>query len=162
MNVGDLIEWQGKRWLVRKIDQSTETAFVVANDGQDTVVDSDADKRGECRVVCNPPRDWPFVVLTRRGRVLDVSRATPRGAVPLIRFVDWVKADDLQLGGSVFINPDLRLMYPDRLIVTDAGGPTSSVEIPRNFCSVKDKPPPRPSRSEREPKSIYDHFFDDE
>ncbi len=169
MESGDLLEWRGARWLVRRIDGQTRTAFLVSATGDDEVLGAD-EGPPTCQVICNPAKTWPFVTLpSRKTRLIGVSRLgiqdhsslrRDHREVPLTRLTDWVKADDLQQGGALFLNPALRLVYRDRLIALyeDRRLP---IEIPRDFRPVAQKIPIRKAQSER-PKSLYDHVMDDD
>lgn len=137
---GDLIQWLAKRWLVHKIDTSTLTAFVTSQDNQTSILGADEDQIGTCQVLCNPIVLWPCTTMPqkRRGRLVGICRATLRGEEPLAFLVDWVKMDDLQIGGSVFLNPELGLAFPDRLIAVYETG-RLPVDIPRGFVPLPRK-----------------------
>jgi hypothetical protein len=166
MDVGDLVRWQDKLWIVRKIDEAVATSFLESEDGATDVMDQDGDIAGLCQVVCNPVRDWPSAPLPskRSARLTGVSFS----GRPLVRFRDWVKLDEFQIGGVLLLNPELRFGYRDRLTVTyemSGSGRTSGfpVEIPRNFASLGIKqrrherqqalnaPPPPPK-----PPTVFD------
>lgn len=141
MEPGDLIQWHGQVWLVRKVDRELVTAVVESTDRRTEVLPSDADTTGACGIWCSPAREWPSAPLplcsfTRLGHVW-------RSTTELTRLLDWVKLDDFQIGGALYLHPDLQLGYGDRLTVTYLGSRNRrthrSVEIPRNFRSLADK-----------------------
>lgn len=141
MRLGDLIEWGGRRWIVRRVERQTRTA-IVHDGGQDveTIADDlDESKPEECRIIANPSETWPFVAIPQRtklGNLLSVSRPLVNGAViPLVRFQDWLIADPMQPGGAVFFNPALGLRLGDVLVATyQRGG--GRIQIPRDFLSA--------------------------
>jgi hypothetical protein len=143
---GDLIRWRGQVWLVRKVDVGLATAVVEAERNME-VIASDADSTPECEVWCKPAQQWPSAALpfrARSSRLVSVQRA---GAT-LNRFVDWVKLDDFQIGGALYLNPQLRLAYGDRLTVifSDPAGSlmTLPIDIPRNFLPSRERRPSVP------------------
>lgn len=175
MEVGDLIQWRDRVWIVRKIDETVATAFIEDADGHISVMDQDGDNTGECSMLCNPVRDWPSAPLPfkSRSRLVEVYRGTE----PLVKFQDWLKLDEFQIGGSLLLNPALSLGFGDRLIVvhTFYGSNTvtrSPVSIPRNFSSLAYKtqvlqaqiaatPPPPPPVVPRKP-NMFDLITDDD
>jgi len=132
---GDLIRWSGRVWLVRKVESELVTAIVESADGGTAILPSDTDRTGGCEVWCQPSRDWPSAPLPFRSlaRLVGVRRAT----TDLVRLHDWVKLDDFQIGGALYLNPTLDLSYGDRLTAVYSGPrnkqTTLPVEIPRNF-----------------------------
>lgn len=165
MNIGDLIEWDGKAWVVRKIDTALATAFLESSTGDTAVVSTDFKGAGS---LGSPPQDWPAAQLPskRLGRLVSVSTPTR----VLGKLTEWLKLDEFQIGGCLYLNPSLNLGYRDRLVAAYRN-PTGKlvsvpIEIPRNFVSatVKEEqarkaalPLPSPPR---EP-TIYDRILED-
>jgi hypothetical protein len=137
---GDLVRWKDQVWLVRKVEHGLATAIVESADRSTAVLPSDADKTGECLVWQRPALDWPSAPLPFRGtRLVGVRRVQ----TDLVRLVDWVKLDDFQIGGALYLNPMLDLQYGERLIVIYCGLRAREVqlpvEIPRNFLPLPRK-----------------------
>ncbi len=173
MQLGDLIDWGGRRWIVRRLERQTRTAIIHDGDrSSDTIPDNlDKTKPEECQVVANPPDDWPFVTLVQRpkfGRLKGIGRPHGQGEMTdLVCFQDWVMADPAQPGGAVFLNPLLNLQLGDLLLAIYERG-RARIPITREFLSTSEKkaraaaPPPEAPRI-----SIYDRlrrneFADDE
>lgn len=166
MEVGDLILWQDKTWLVRKIDEAVSTSFVEDISGSSAVLDQDGDTIGLCTVICSPARDWFSVMLPVKSR----SRLSQvwNGSTMLTRFQDWVRVDEFQLGGQLLLNPALNLGYGDRItaVFSILGSRIrvdhSPIDIPRHFSSMTSKiarlnaPPPK----EPEPPQLTPTFYD--
>lgn len=164
MRLGDLIDWTGKRWIVRRIERPTKTAII--HDGERTTEtlpdDLDQTNPNECQIVANPPDDWPVVTIAQRpkfGRLLRVSRPQLSGAVTdLVRLQEWVVPDPMQPGAAIFFNPLLNLRTGDLLLATYERG-IARVQIPRDFLSAHQKmerantPPPPAERL-----SVYDRL----
>lgn len=169
MDIGDLLEGNGSVWLVRKVDPDLKTGFLESPDGQLQVLGFEELETAGFKRWCNPTLDWPAAPLPqRRGRITTVQRASVRNPDPLGRLRDWVKLDDFQMGGVLYLNPALGLVYRDRLIVTYSVGGSKPdvrlpVEIPRDFVSRKAKvarqPPPAKPKG---PPTLFDHLLDDE
>jgi hypothetical protein len=141
MDIGDIISLNNERWLVTRVNESLSTALAerYTHVGiQTTVMDLDADNTGVCTVVCNPVLNWPSVQIpSKRGCEL-VS--IEWGATHLEPIRDWVKLDPFQIGGLVYLNPELSLGFRDRLTAVfrvRARGQNISApfEIPRFFES---------------------------
>jgi hypothetical protein len=165
IKVGDLIQWQSKRWLVYKVDPDTATAFVESQDNERQILGTEAD----CPVLCNPPNDWPGVTIPpRKGRLLRIQRAALTGPVSLSWLFDWAKMDEFQMGGTLYLNPELYLEYGDRLILcqrNNAGTQLSfPVEIPRDFqpFSQKKKARDQIAMEKRATADLYDHVRNDD
>lgn len=159
MEVGDLIRWKSKLWLVKRIDTGTATAFLESETHDRDILGTD----DPCEFLCNPARDWPSVTLPlRRGKVVGVGR----GVTPFMWLHDWVKMEEFQMGGKVFLNPKLRLSYGHRLTVTKDDQLSTSVDIPRDFHpaalkaarAVKAAPPP----PKREQQAYFDRLLEDD
>jgi len=137
-SLGVLLEWEQKLWLVYKIDSETATAFVESQDHEREILGFDTD----CTVLCNPILDWPSVTLLPRiGHVIQVRKADAKSTL-LVWLKDWVKIDNFQMGGALFLNPELRLGYGDRLVLDhDVYGYKTQfpVDLPRDFLSFEQK-----------------------
>lgn len=161
MEAGDLIQWRGQVWLVRKVDRELATAVVETARNME-VIASDADSTGVCQVWCTPPRQWPSVSLPLRPRPSRLVQVLQTGRA-LERFTEWVRLDAFQNGGALYLNPILNLHYGDRLTAIFAEPSGSFValplQIPRNFSPLPQRRPPRapvrddPTEPSFEPKT---------
>lgn len=119
-------------------------------------------------LVAHPPREWPALQLPlKRGRLVEISHH----GKTLRRFADWLKLDDLQVGGALYLHPDLRLGFGDRLTAAylhqNGRMERVSLAVPRNFrsMSVKLQELTRQPLIEPAPKreaSFLDFLKDDE
>lgn len=68
----------------------------------------------------------------------------------LIKLQDWVKLDDFQIGGALYLNPQLNLGYGDRLVgmFLDSLGRRAvlPINIPKNFRPLANKVLPNASK----------------
>lgn len=171
MDVGDFFHWQGRTWLVRRVDEGSVTAYAEDADGVSLVADLHQESNPDIRVICNPLRDWPSVMLPVKSRAR--LAGVLNGSTPLVRFQDWVKIDEFQMGGLLFLNPALNLGFRDRLVaVYSLAGNSRTlrvpVDLPRDFSSLEQKmvrfnaqPPPPPPQPPARP-TIYDAVLSDD
>jgi hypothetical protein len=162
MDIGDLFQIPGdeRLWLVRKIDRSTNTAFTVSNTGEQSTWYLEEDHKH----LCNVTIDWPSVTLPpRRGRLIQVCV----GATPLTPIEHWVKLDEFQMGGSLYLNPELALSFGARLtIVSDKRRYT--VDVGRDFRPAgqkrkeQEEARAKAAKEAKRTHSLYDHLLDDD
>jgi hypothetical protein len=156
---GDIIQFRAQLWLVRKIDQDTQTAFIFSQQGAETGVLGTED---DCTVICNPTKSWPFASIPAKFRGPLVSLARPsfrKGDTQLKHLIDWaIMGEHTNGGGVVFLNPTLRIAYPERLLGLSMKA-SVSIEIPKNFLPVVQKTPPITPKG---PPTLYDHLMDDD
>jgi hypothetical protein len=173
MRLGDVVEWGGHRWIVRRIERHTRTAILNSGELTNETVPDDLDKTKPtlCQVISNPPQDWPFVAITQRpkfGRLLRITRPSLAGTTAeLVAFHDWVVADPIQPGGAIFLNPSLNLRHGDQLLAVYERG-NARIQIPREFLSTSQRVARATAPEEEAPRiSVYDRlrrndFADDE
>jgi len=174
LKVGDLVIWSGARWLVKSIERQTKSAVLSPPDNHPTqrpevvAMNLDVTSPKACVVVGNPLTDWPFVVAKPKrtlGRLVSVLRPTRDREVLLQPLIDWVIQDTRQIGGSIFLNPALRLRIGEVLVAVYEKG-RMNIDIHRNFGTTRERvaratPPP-----DLGPRTSYDRLlesdFDDE
>jgi hypothetical protein len=126
--------------LVRRVERAMNTAIIESADGRTETVAATADREGEAALWSRPARDWPSAALPLRGGGRLV--AVRRGPAGLRRLLEWVKLDDFQIGGALYLNPELRLSFGDRLTAVYSASASSTrltalpIEIPRNFSPL--------------------------
>lgn len=134
MDVGDLIEWQETRLFVRKLMPDTQMVLAVAADGSIKGLAME-----DCRVVCSPVTQWPFVVVKTKKPIVSLERhyLTRRSEVyaPL---VDYVQPEPRQ-SGSIFFNPELKLAFGVVLTAKLEDGSMARIDIPQNFGTAAQK-----------------------
>jgi len=152
IQIGDLIQWSSKRWLVYKIDPTTATAFIVSEEHEVKSIGTEEN----CVFICNPIQDWPSIaVRSQNSFLVVVCKATLKGAVPLVWLFDWVKLVNL------YLNPSLGLGYKDRILVNTGvktGVVVSSINIPRGFLPAKLK---RDKKIMKKNRNLYDHLTEE-
>lgn len=164
MDVGTLLEGHGTVWLVRKVEPTLNTAILESQDGARTVSLGFEEVASEgYNVLCYPVLDWPFVTLKPLswGRLTEVRTASLQGETPLRRFSDWIKLDEFQIGGALFLNPELRLSYRDRIIAVHETSRVP-VDIPREYESMRVKMSRRPETKPAGPPDLFSHLMDDD
>lgn len=172
MKIGDLITRDGDYWLVVRYDpKRTRTSSILRADGVMQEIPHDE----AVPVVANPSLDWPFVAAPLKpkwGPVIHLSRPNrPVGAsdfVELRLYRDWLPSEPARAGGSIFLNPELRLQVGDYLLARHREGHASSVVIPANFGTVRQKQDRVAATKPKAERTAYtrllddDHFGDDE
>lgn len=152
MQIGDLIQWRESEtepyrlWLVSKIDANLNTALLVSERHRRRVLGLEA----EVLVVCRPVSDWHQVTLPlKRGRISRLMF----GPTELLWLHEWVKMDEFQMGGVVYINPTVGLRYGQKLTVFRDRGASIVVPVPRLLSTGKQKEAARVAaeEAEREP-----------
>lgn len=143
---GDLIRWREQVWLVRKVDSALSAAVVEAADRSTEILSSEAVHSESAAVWCRPAQEWPAVGLPFRpgvSRLMELQSCAS-GSL-LVRLRDWVKLDDFQLGGALYLNPELNLGFGDRLagMFVDPMGRrvVLPINIPKNFQVFVNKVP---------------------
>jgi hypothetical protein len=135
MTLGDVVEYEGHRWRVYKVDRSVRTVALIRWGGSTQEV---ADDDPALVVIANPS-GWPVVTARLKpnaGPVAKLSIARGgklRGLRPL---VDWVPSDLMRAGGSIFINPDFKLSLGEILIAEYKDGTASRIPITKRYGSV--------------------------
>jgi hypothetical protein len=163
MKQGDLVEYQGKRWVVQKYDPRRTRTATLANCSENSGVsfevphDLDRDPK-ELRVVSNPMTEWPFFVppeKPRFGELLEVSLIKGMEGQPLQPYYDWVL-----IGHSVFFRPDLNPRLGDVFFCTYAKG-SQRVLVNKSVGTMKQRTTKK-VRVKKQPKTAYDHLLADD
>ncbi len=170
MNLGDLIDWNGERWLVHKIERTTKSAIVIDRKGLKEVVAQDLDEANAdaCKVLGNPTSDWPFVTIPpkeRCSRVESVIIPSLSGDRVLNAFDDWVRLDPFQIGGPLFLNPGLNLRIGDNVVVCFASKPRPiriNVRITGAFRSATERAARAAKEQMQAPRTVYDRLLGDD
>jgi len=164
VKVGDLVTHEAGFWIVTRHDPKRTRTATLRNAGG-TAVEIPHDAKID--VVANPGDDWPFVAAPLKpkwGPITQLTRpspAGPAGTVTLSLYQDWLPSEPARAGGSIFLNPNLRLMIGDYLLATHANGKASSIVIPANFGTVRQ----RSARLASKPKpdrTAYTRLLDDD
>lgn len=138
MNLGTLVSFEGHRWRVYKVDRHVKTVTLIRWGG---VFEEIADDNPGVSVVADPS-EWPVVTARVRPNAgplakLSLTRGTrPRPLEPL---VDWVPSDMGRAGGSIFINPGLKLRTGEVLIAEYKSGAVSRIVITKRYGTMAER-----------------------
>lgn len=160
MTPGDLIQYGGKRWLVGLRHREVRTFTIYDSMGLASEIPDDADKTGECKVLCNPSKDWPVVIIKARPTAIIAITDLRTGRI-LDCMGDWAPGNPGRPGGNFFVNPLLGLRIGDTLLITYANGKGARFVIPRIFATVQQKISQAAAKP-KEPKTIFDHMMEDD
>jgi len=140
MRVGDLVEHEGRRWVVLSYDRVLRLNMLLDQAGVRKEV---PDESPDAQVIANPTLEWPTLTAAIKSGagpfVKLVVPGLPGGSTPervLVPWVDWVQSDPGRDGGSLFINPTARLNPGMTLIATHRNGALVRVSVPRNYGTV--------------------------
>lgn len=139
MKTGDLVQFDGARCFLLRMDPQTRMAALVYPDGRKVEVPDtlDVDDPVRLQVVANPSSEWPMVACpTKRGAGPVIRVTVPPRNRELRQWVDWMPADPLRAGGTIFFNPALRLSGGDLLLATHRSGFVSRITVPLKFGTV--------------------------
>lgn len=173
MKAGDLIEWEKARWLVHKVERATNSVIVIDAAGQRDFLAQDLDETEpeNCKVVCNPATDWPFLTLPtgRNYRKLQTvifpDALETTGERQLIPLVDWMRPDPFQQGGPLFLNPELQLGFGHVIVLCYETGRTT-LRIAKGFGTSAQRVARVATNEEASPRTSFDRLlegdFDDE
>lgn len=157
MKRGDLVEHEGSHWIVQSYDaRRLRVALLLKADGTTQEVAHDL----EVTVVANPSEEWPFLTVPEKprwGRVTTVSRVERAGLVPLTPFADWMLADPVRSGGSLFLRPGLGLVTGNILQVRFEKGVTN-IPITPGFGTVAARVARVAVKKPLRPATVYDRL----
>src|SRR5688572_20192287 len=135
MNLGDIVEYEGHRWRVFRLDKNVRTATLIRWSGTTAEV---ADDDPKAAVVANPC-EWPVVTARLKhssGPLVKLSVARGGRMLSLRPLEDWLPSDPMRSGGSVFINPKFKLMVGEVLIAEYKDGSASRIPITKRYGSM--------------------------
>lgn len=141
MNAQDLVEYQGKPWLVTRVQEDFGVVNLTCVDGSRAEVPDDLDqtKPEELKVVAHPPSQWPMIAVPSKpgyGPFISVEVPGVTTLTALIPWKDWVPADPVREGGTLFFNPELRLRPGQVLVATFKNGKKARLTITKSFLTV--------------------------
>lgn len=133
LKAGWLIEFGGRRGVVRRVDRRVGVAHVETTDGY-VELQTSADGADEPRLIADLPSDWPVLHVPDRpryGAFLTLMREG-EALVPLVDFVPT------SVGGRIsalFINPEANLSVGEVLVAQYARG-MARVDVKRPLLTV--------------------------
>ena len=161
VKIADLVEHDGRRWFAQRRDRDARVMLLVAWDGSRKEVADDLDTTdpGVCRVVCNPAKDWPFVI-TRMSTGAIIRVEHPHAHRMLDPFVDWCPTMPGASSGAIFLGPTAGVTVGDILLVHREGPKIERVNVPSTFATVAQRSRRRPLPPE--PRTAYSHLLEDD
>lgn len=124
MEVGDLFESEGVRWLVLRVVRNT--AWVRSSATSNLPIPANS----EVEILCNPQKEWVHVPVKRTGPATITEVTKPfllhggGGVQNLAAFHDWIDA-----GAGIYVAPHVGLLRGDVLNVTLSNGRHLKVTI---------------------------------
>lgn len=138
MNLGTLVLFEGRRWRVYKVDRHVKTVTLIRWGG---ALEEIADDDPGATVVADPS-EWPVVTARVRpnaGPLVTLSLTRGTRLRKLEPLVDWVPSDMARAGGSIFINPELKLRTGEILIAEYKSGAVSRIVITKRYGTMAER-----------------------
>jgi hypothetical protein len=163
VKLGDLVQHSDAYWLVTRYDpKRTRTATLLNAVGAVLEIPHDE----AVTIIANPSQDWPFVAAPLKPSWGPINRLVRPSLmetepVELMLYRDWLPSEPARAGGSIFFNPNLRLQVGDYLLAKHANGKDSSVVIPANFGTVRQKQAQAASKPKPD-RTAYSRLLDDD
>lgn len=160
MEVGDLVNYEGKRWFVLSYDRTAKVVALLNRLEERIELPHDFDVTDplSLQVVVNPSKSWQLLTAKVKSSsgpfVRMVIPALPgREEIVLDPWLDWIPSDPLRDGGSFFVNPGRMLRPGVLLLATHRDGTVQRVVIPQTIGTVAKRkaakaaasPPPKPN-----------------
>ena len=145
MELGDLVQYKGERWLATSFDRVARVMTLYSAGGVKTELPREFDRvhPTELQVVASPSKQWgmltapckgggggPFVKMVVTGMP---GRTKDRVLEP---WVDWIPSDFARNGGSFFVRPEVKLLPGMLLLATHRNGSIVRVSVPTTFGTV--------------------------
>lgn len=137
MNLGTLVKFGGHRWRVYRVDKHVKTVTLIRWGGD---LEEIADDDPEASIIADPS-EWPVVTARVRPNAGPlVKLSLTRGRLrPLEPFEDWVPSDMSRPGGSIFVNPALKLRMGEVLIAEYKTGSSARIVITKRFGTMAER-----------------------
>jgi hypothetical protein len=168
MRAGDLLEHEGKKYLVRVLRRKERVARIISAADQEKEIPLDAYKTGLCVFITNIPESWPMVAAGSKrnaGPFVSIRRSLNlMEQIDLAKFDDWAPVDPCREGGPIFFSPTLRLRPGEVLTGVHKSGFLSRIDIPTSFGTIsarKDAVAKKVRKSERDAFDILSEDEDD-
>ena len=166
MKRGDLVEYEGSYWLVQSYDaRRTRVALLLKADG--TTLEVPHDLEDGLQILGNPPTEWPFATMPERprwGKITSISVVSrTAGLMPLAPFADYMFADPLRSGGSLFLRPGLKLQTGNILQAAfEKPGYVANVALTPAFGTVAARQARAEAKKPEGPPTVYDRLISDD
>lgn len=157
IQIGDLVEFEGARWLVSQQHRGVRTVILRQLDGRSLEIANDL---ATCKVIIHLPTQWPFLTLPEKSSPLTDFTIT-RGSKTLVLkpMHAWVPAEPLHNGGVVYFHPKLDLRPGEVLAAKHANGTLTRVNITPSYGTLRRKLALEESKKPVVPQTRYDHLL---
>jgi hypothetical protein len=138
MNLGALVKYEGHRWRVYKVDRNVRTVTLIRWGG---AIEEIADDDPGASVVADPS-EWPVVTARVRpnaGPLVKLVLTRGPRQRQLEPLVEWVPSDMARPGGSIFMNPALKLRVGEILIAEYKTGTASRIVITKRYGTMAER-----------------------
>jgi len=137
LRLGDLVEYQKDRWYVTKRNHGVRTVILRKFDLTGIEI---ADNDPDCKVIANPPRQWPFISAPRHPKAGLIERITisrKEGPKLLVPMHAWVPSEALHNGGVIYFHPNLKLRPGEVLVARHRTQTLTRLNVTQTFGNVQ-------------------------
>lgn len=160
IQVGDLVDFQGARWLVSTRNRSVRTVILRQLDGTATEV---ADDDSACRVIANLPTAWPFVTIPKKASPIEDIHITRQGRTMRVEpMVAWAPQDPLHNGGVLYFHPKLNLRTGEVLVARHKNGSLTKISVTPTYGTAQRKIQLGEAKHVEAPQTRFDRLLLDE
>jgi len=165
VRIGNIVEYQDKRWLVT--GQKPGRLCVLRTwEGTEVEVPEQFDKDATSGLkIVGASQTWPFLTAPMRGKEGPVTQVTimrdgrQRVLQPL---TDWVPASLHQPGGALYFNPSLHLQRGEILVASRKSGKMDRLVVNAGFLTLRQRQRRATMATQTPTRSVYDHLLDDD
>lgn len=156
LQIGDLVEFEGARWLVSQQHRGVRTVILRQLDGKSLEIANDL---ATCKVIAHLP-NWPFLTLPNKTSPLTEITITRGQKTSVLKPMHaWVPAEPLHNGGCVYFNPKLDLRPGEVLAAKHANGSMTRVNVTKTFGTLRRKVAIEEAKKPSVPQTRYDHLL---
>lgn len=157
IQIGDLVEFEGARWLVSQQHRGVRTVVLRQLDGRSQEIPNDLPA---CKVIVHLPSKWPFLKLPEKSSpITDITIARDAKTSVLKPMHAWVPAEPLHNGGVIYFHPKLDLRPGEVLAAKHANGQLTRVNITKSYGTLRRKLDLEESKKPVVPQTRYDHLL---
>jgi hypothetical protein len=157
IQIGDLVEFEGVRWLVSHQHRGVRTVILRQLDGASQEIAND---HAACKVIAHLPTKWPFLTLPEKtSPITEITIARESKTLALKPMHAWVPAEPLHNGGVIYFHPKLDLRTGEVLAAKHANGTLTRVNITKSFGTLRRKLAIEEAKKPVIPQTRYDHLL---
>ena len=157
IQVGDLVEYQGSRWLASQQHRSVRTVILRQLGG---IAQEVANDDPLCKVVAHLPTQWPFITVPKKTSAIEALTVTRNQQTFSLKTMHaWAPADPLHNGGVIYFNPKINLRQGEVLVARHRNGTLTRVNVTASYGTAQRKLLIESAKRPEAPQTRYDHLL---